>query len=146
MTGNQNEIEIGNKVINVLLIEDNPDHVDIIWNALTEIEDLFLNLEYVDRLEKGLKRLDKGGVDVVLLNLRLPDCTTANPFFKVKNRVPDMPVIVLSNLKNDKVAIDAVLAGAISYFVKEQIDRDLLIHTIYHVLKQKQKKKTLVNQ
>jgi DNA-binding NtrC family response regulator len=138
-------IEKDNNLINVLLIEDNPDHVEIIWNALTEIKDLYLNFEYVDRLEKGLNRLVKGGIDVVLLNLRLPDNSTTNPFFKVKKRVPDVPVIVLSNLKNDKTAIEAVLAGAKSYLVKGQINSYLLRQTIYYALKQEQTEKVLVN-
>jgi DNA-binding NtrC family response regulator len=138
-------IEKDNNFINVLLIEDNPDHVEIIWSALTEIEDLYFNFEYVDRLGKGLNRLVKGGIDVVLLNLRLPDNTTTNPFFKVKKQVPDMPVIVLSNLKNDMAAIEAVLAGAKSSLVKEQINSDLLRRTIYYALKQEHIEKVLVN-
>lgn len=137
--------EKGNNLINLLLMEDNLDHVEMIWNALTEMKDLYVNFEYVDRLEKGLNRLARGGIDVVLLSLRLPDNTKVNPFLKIKDRLPDVPVIVLSNLKNDKTAIEAMLAGAESCLVKGQINSDLLRRAIHYAIRREQTEKSLVS-
>lgn len=137
--------EKGNNLINLLLMEDNLDHVEIIWNALTEMKDLYVNFEYVDRLEKGLNRLARGGIDVVLLSLRLPDNTKVNPFLKIKDRLPDVPVIVLTSLKNDKTAIEAMLAGAENYLIKGLINSDLLRRAIHDAIRRERTEKALVS-
>lgn len=137
--------EKGNNSINLLLMEDNLDHVEMIWNALTEMKDLYINFEYVDRLEKGLNRLARGGIDVVLLSMRLPDNTKVNPFLKIKDRLPDVPVIVLSHLKRDKTAIEAMLAGAENYLVKERINSDSLRCAIHYAIRRERTEKALVS-
>ncbi len=64
---------MNNSQINVLLIEDNPGDTRLIWETLAENGEARINLEYIDRLDTGLARLGKGGIDVVLLDLMLPD-------------------------------------------------------------------------
>jgi len=137
--------EQGNNLINLLLMEDNLDHVEMIWNALTEMKGLYINFEYVDRLEKGLNRLARGGIDVVLLSMRLPDNTKVNPFLKIKDRLPGVPVIVLSSLKNDKTAMEAMLAGAENCLVKGCINSDLLRRTIDSAIRRERTGKALVS-
>ena len=59
--------------MHVLLIEDNEDDAYLIGERLTERTAADIELEWVDRLESGLTRLAEDKIDVVLLDLSLPD-------------------------------------------------------------------------
>ena len=59
--------------INVLLIEDNPADARLVREALKETADPGYRVEWVRRLSLGLNRLAEGGIDVLLLDLGLPD-------------------------------------------------------------------------
>src|SRR5689334_9762317 len=61
------------KTIKVLLIEDNQGDVRLIKEFLAEISGLCFELETADRLAAGLARLREPGIDIVLLDLSLPD-------------------------------------------------------------------------
>ena len=62
-----------NKLIKVLLIENNPGDARLIQEMLKEVETARFEVEYVDMLSTGSERLAKERVDVVLLDLWLPD-------------------------------------------------------------------------
>ena len=61
------------KPVKVLLIEDNPGDARLIREMLREVRDTRFELECADRLSAGLERLRNGGIDIVLLDLGLPD-------------------------------------------------------------------------
>ena len=86
------------KFYKVLLIEDNPDHALIIQHLLANIKGFLLDLEKADSLSAGLECLSKGKIDVVLLDLSLPDSRGVDTFVRLHAQVPDVPVIVLTAL------------------------------------------------
>jgi len=61
--------------IRVLLIEDNPGDARLIKEMLAEEKSVLFDLEWKDTLSKGLERLAQGEIDVILLDLSLPDST-----------------------------------------------------------------------
>ena len=63
------------KQIKILIMEDDPDDRVLIREALTDARSAIFDfqMEYADRLSSGLKRLSEGGIDLVLLDLGLPD-------------------------------------------------------------------------
>src|SRR5438874_1957625 len=90
------------RVIRVLLIEDNPADVDLIMEALDEAElgvtlgTPQVALEHVPRLADGLTRLSAADVDIVLLDLSLPDSQGIETFARLEQGAPGIPTIVLS--------------------------------------------------
>ena len=58
--------------IKVLLIEDNPGDARLIEEMLARAGGVTFDMERSDRLSKGLSRIQKGGIDVILLDLSLP--------------------------------------------------------------------------
>ena len=66
-------ITVGDKSIRVLLIEDNIGDSRLIREMLSEAKDVSFDLKYAERLQAGLGQLGQGGIDVVLLDLGLPD-------------------------------------------------------------------------
>ena len=112
--------------ISVLLIEDNPIHARLLQGLLSSS----FAVERVDHLAAGLERLAAGNIDVVLLDLVLPDSQELVTFERVKEVVPQVPVLVLTGLDDEELAEAAVGAGARDYLVKTQIDGERLAQSI----------------
>ena len=112
--------------ISILLIEDNPIHARLLQGLLSSS----FAVERVDHLAAGLERLAAGNIDVVLLDLVLPDSQELVTFERVKEVVPQVPVLVLTGLDDEELAEAAVAAGARDYLVKTQIDGERLTQSI----------------
>ena len=120
--------------INILYIEDNPDDVAILEEMLDEGCHLPCSLTHAARLAAGLKRLGQGGVDIILLDLSLPDSHGFNTFLEVKKRERDLPIIVMTGLDDEAMAMKAVQEGAQDYLVKGQVDVNLLVRAIRYAI------------
>ncbi len=119
--------------ITILLIEDNPGDARIIKEMLIAGA-ARLRLEWVDRLSKGQERLAQGRVDLVLLDLSLPDSRGIETFTQLGAQVDQVPIVVLSGIDDEVVAIEAVREGAQDYLVKGQVDSNLLIRAIRYAI------------
>lgn len=113
----------------VLLVEDNAGDARRIAELLGPSTGEF-RLEHVDRLAGGRERLGRGGVDVVLLDLGLPDSQGRATFTAVLRAAPTVPVIILTRRWDEALAIQMVRAGAQDYLPKEEVDGKLLRRAI----------------
>src|SRR5712671_1558686 len=104
----------------VLLIEDNPGDADLVRLRLVESKS-DADVSCVDRLADGLRSMSMDKPSVILLDLNLPDSRGAETFRKVLNKVPDVPVVVLSGQDDEELAIKAVHQGVQDYLVKGDI-------------------------
>ena len=120
--------------LQALLVEDNPGDARLIWEMLTEVKSAAFDVEYADRLSSGLERLAAGGIDVVLLDLSLPDSQGLDTFARVHAQAPQLPIIVLTRTEDDDIGMTAVKAGAQEYLVKDRLDRRTLPRTILHAM------------
>lgn len=118
------------KTINMLLIEDSPGDSLLIQEAIKEAGSGKIKIECVERLDKGLNRLARGGIDIVLLDLSLPDSLGLNTFSKLHTAVPSIPIIVLSGHDDELIALNAVQEGALEYLIKGQADKNKLVQSI----------------
>jgi PAS domain S-box-containing protein len=121
----------------ILLIEDNPADARLLQEMLVEIKDVSFELEWVDQLSTGLKRLAKGGFDAILLDLSLPDSQGLATFAQVYAQAPHIPISVLSGLDDTSLAVKAVREGAQDYLVKGRIDGNLLARAIRYAIERK---------
>jgi two-component system cell cycle sensor histidine kinase/response regulator CckA len=120
--------------IRVLLVEDNPGDAQLIQVMLHDAQPGAFNVERVDRLATALERVGRAGVDVVLLDLGLPDSEGIETFRRAHRRAAQQPIIVLSGLDNEKVALEAVRSGAQDYHVKGRIEGPLLARVIRYAI------------
>ena len=127
-----------NKRIRILLIEDDLDHSQIIQVMLSKEMGEMFELEYADLLQDGLSRLAEGGIDIVLLDLSLPDSWGFDTFAEVYAQSPDVPIIVLSCLDDERLAVAAVHEGAQDYLFKDRADSDLLVRSIRYAVERHQ--------
>lgn len=125
--------------IRVLLIEDNPADARLIREMLAYEKDVSFNLEWKDNLTEGLKRLAGGRVDIVLLDLMLPDSFgRLYTFTTAQAQAPEVPIVILTSFKDDDFAINAISMGAQDYLIKGQVDSNQLVHTIRYAIWRKQ--------
>ena len=129
--------EIESEKIEVLLIEDNPGDARLIQEMLTEPGEAWFEVKYADRLSRGLEHLKDGGVDVVLLDLGLPDGQGFDAFKKVQAQAPAVPVVVLTGFDDETLAVEAIRHGAQDYLVKGDVDSKVLCHAVRYSVERK---------
>ena len=117
----------------VLLIEDNPGDADLVRLRLVESKS-DVDVACVDRLADGLQAMAANKPSVVLLDLNLPDSRGAETFRKVLNKVPDVPVVVLSGQDDEELAVKAVHQGVQDYLVKGAFDSKQLSRALRYAV------------
>ena len=109
----------------VLLVEGNAGDARLVREMLAEAGAVRFDLIRVSRLSDALKRLKEAEFDAVLLDLNLPD----------------VPIVVLSGLWDESLAVAAVQRGAQDYLVKGQGGASLLARSIRYAIERKQSEK-----
>src|SRR5947207_11811064 len=95
-------------------------------------------IERTDRLAAGLDILAKGDTNIVLLDLSLPDSTGGlGTFNSVHAQAPHVPIIVMTGLDDERVAVQSVQKGAQDYLVKGQVTGPLLVRAMRYALERK---------
>lgn len=125
--------------VKVLLIEDNTGDARLIQEMLRDAEmasggTFSCNIVYVERLSSGIARLALGGIDVVILDLSLPDAHGFDMFGDARLSIPRAPVIVLTGLEDEQIIRTAMKRGAQDYLVKGKIDGGILVRAIRHAM------------
>jgi signal transduction histidine kinase len=123
--------------IHILLIEDNDEQVVFLGKLLAESETGEFELHVAGDLEKGLDRLKDGGIQLILLDLSLPDSDGLETFLRVIEAEPDLPLVVLSGLNDVALAIEIVQLGAQDYLVKGHVDNHLLVRSLQYAIERK---------
>jgi len=122
----------------VLLIEDDPDDILLVKEALADVSLGKIKLEYTGRLSRGLIELSSHPYDVVLLDLNLPDSRGLETLKTVIKSYPKVPVVVVSGLADDVTTIEAVRRGAQDYLVKGDISGPTLVRVLRYAIERKQ--------
>jgi signal transduction histidine kinase/DNA-binding NarL/FixJ family response regulator len=122
---------------NVLLIEDNPGDARLLRELLKDATAIRPELVHASLLAEGLDLLAKGGVDVAILDLSLPDAQGIETVVRAHAAAPSVPLVVLTGLDDEVTAIRAVREGAQDYLVKGRFDGDHLARAILYAVERK---------
>ena len=124
--------------VNVLLIEDNAEHVELLERLVASAEELAgFRLQVADSLAAAAGELQRGGIGLILLDLTLPDSDGIETFVRIHECAPDLPVVVLSGINDASVAIETVHLGAQDYLVKAHVDHHLLARAMRYAIERK---------
>jgi PAS domain S-box-containing protein len=134
---------MANDPIKVLLVEDNPVDTQFLREVLAGAKNVSFDVECVDRLAIGMRRLAAGGIGLVLLDLLLPDSKGLAAFSALHASAPRVPVIVLSHLDDETLALRTVQEGAQDYLVKAQMDSRLLLRAVQYAIERARSEETL---
>lgn len=129
------------RTIHVLLIEDNPGDAQLIREYLDGVSGLVFDLACANQLSAGLACVRSGGFDVVLLDLSLPDSHGLDTFTRLHEQAPALPIIVLSGLGDERVAVAAVQMGAEDYLVKGDVNTNLLVRSLRYAIERTRRRK-----
>jgi two-component system, cell cycle sensor histidine kinase and response regulator CckA len=132
--------------IEILLVEDNIGDVRLLQENLKEVNPIQFRLTQVEWLKDALVYLARSKFDIVLLDLSLPDSQGLETFFQIYRQDATIPVIVLTGLDDESLAIEAMQAGVQDYLVKGQVTGDLLIRSIRYAIERKQTEQKLREQ
>jgi len=129
---------VHNAAVNVLLVEDNAEHVDF-FSQLLASSDAVVNfrLHTAATLEAGLARLKSRDIQLILLDLTLPDSDGLETFIRVVESNPDVAIVVLSGINDVTLAIETVQLGAEDYLVKGHVDNHLLVRSMQYAIERK---------
>jgi PAS domain S-box-containing protein len=116
----------------LLLIEDNPGDARLIQEMLRELQPTRYVFNHVETLNDGLKFLQSATIDIVLLDLSLPDSMGLETLHSLSEKAPDAAIVVLTGLDDRDAGILAVQAGAQEYLVKGQVDSNLLQRAVIY--------------
>src|SRR3954463_1556097 len=116
--------------VRVLLIEDDPDYTMLMSVYINEAcgDTLKYLLESAVSLKSGLDLLARQEYDIVLTDLMLPDSQGIDTLVKIRAQSPSLPVVVLTNLDQEKLGLEAIAHGAQDFLSKSKVDAGRLRH------------------
>ncbi|MEI6560652.1 MAG: SpoIIE family protein phosphatase [Verrucomicrobiota bacterium] len=132
--------------IRVLLVEDNPGDARLIQELLKEAKGGEFETVVVPRLSEAMERLDREKFRLILLDLSLPDSHGIETFYKMTAHAPLIPLIVLSGLDDEALALQTVETGAQDYLVKGQVDPRILERAIRYAMKRVEAERALAEE
>ena len=126
-------------ITRLLMVEDNPGDAGLIRAALHEDSspDAKFELVHTDRLSEALKLLKEGAFDLLLLDLMLPDACGVESVTRVKDAAPSLPIVIMSGVNDEAVAIEAMRSGAQDYLIKGQVDTGMLVRALRYAIERK---------
>lgn len=132
----------------ILLIEDNLAEARLLEELLKNAESNQFSLFHVQRLRDALQELSRATYDAILLDLTLPDSEGLASLSPLIKQAPNLPIVVLTNTNDERLALEAVRKGAQDYLVKRQINVSVLIRSLRYAIERKQALESLraVNQ
>jgi len=117
----------------VLLIDDNEGFSYFVQDRLSRAKDPF-ETELAGDLAAGVAALDARRFEVVLLDLGLPDSGGFQTFERARAHAQGTPIIILTCLDDEDLALRAVRGGAQDYLLKDRIDEYLLLRSVRHAI------------
>ena len=119
--------------LHILLVEDTPSDAFLIRTILLNNPELF-SLKHAARLCEAVAHLTTSPVDVILLDLNLPDSTGIDTVRSLRRQVPGIPFVVLTGSDEEEIGLGAIREGAQDFLVKGQTDAALLTRTLRHAV------------
>jgi diguanylate cyclase (GGDEF)-like protein/PAS domain S-box-containing protein len=121
----------------VLLVEDNPGDVRLLREMFNERDSHDIELTGVTCMREAEKYLFEHAVDVVLLDLGLPDANGLGAIQRAHAVAPRVPLVVLTGLDDESLAAQALREGAQDYLIKGQLDMRGLLRALRYAVERK---------
>jgi signal transduction histidine kinase len=122
------------KALHVLLVEDNAGDARLLREMFRTEKPGSFELTHLLRMSEAMIHLSKGGVDVVLLDMGLPDAHGLDTVRQAHAAAPSVPLIVLTGLDDEALAAEAMKEGAQDYLIKGQIENRALPRALRHAI------------
>jgi len=118
----------------ILLIEDNPADVEMIRELLSQNKGSSFDIVCADRLSTAKPYVEAGGVDIILLDLGLPDSQGLDTLRRVRESAGEVPIVVLTMLDSEETGMTALKEGAQDFLVKGQMNGPLISRSLRYAI------------
>jgi phosphoserine phosphatase RsbU/P len=125
------------RALRLLLVEDNPGDARLLREELKDVARVRFDVRHVTRMADAVVAVAEPGLDVVLLDLSLPDGQGLGNLERIAQAAPTLPVVVLTGTDDDELSVRAVYAGAQDYLVKGQVTGPLLVRALRYAIERK---------
>ena len=122
------------ETLSVLLIEDNPGDAVLVQTQLMDFAPGQFDISVADRLSRAQHALKEKSFAAILLDLTLPDSAGVETLSRIKAAAPQVPIIVLSGVDDESIALHAVQHGAQDYLVKGSADGHVIARVIRYAI------------
>lgn len=121
----------------VLLVEDNPGDARLIREMLSEAGEQNTRLTHVESIADAERYIASHAVDILLLDLGLPDAQGLEAVRRAQVFAPRIPLVVLSGMDDEGVALQALQQGAQDYYIKGHIEPSGLVRALRYAIERK---------
>ena len=121
----------------LLVVEDSPGDARLLREMFDEDKARRTVMTHVATMDEAERYLAANVVDIVLLDLGLPDAHGLEAVHRASAAAPGVPLVVLSGLDDERVAVEALQVGAQDYLVKGQIDSRSLLRALRYAIERK---------
>jgi DNA-binding response OmpR family regulator len=118
----------------ILLVEDDPMDVRLFGMMLQELAVPEHAVLRATSLEAGLRSLEADGIDLVFLDLDLPDSTGLETVERILESGSEVPVVVLTGNDDEEMGVQAVALGAQDYLVKDTVHASVLARVLRYAV------------
>lgn len=118
----------------VLIIEDNPDHFEIIEDAFLSIPELDTQIVPAITLMNGIEKLSSEPFDICLCDLQLPDSPIENTVEWLSDQTHSLPMVILTSLDSVDIAEALLNRGVQDYLAKDDLTPRLLYKTCRYAI------------
>ena len=128
-----------NEKINILLIEDEVEHAEIISFHFAKIKAFKVNLKIVDNLEAGKKEIESNKYDIAFVDLSYPMTPPPETLDLVKDWIEQytIPIVILTSLEDNLLGRAAIKIGFDDFLSKINLSEELLTKTISYAIERK---------
>ncbi|HVK97123.1 MAG TPA: PAS domain-containing protein, partial [Flavisolibacter sp.] len=129
--------------LNILVVEDNPGDLILFNEYLLQTELLVNKLLSATDLKKAQELAPQQKLDIVFLDLSLPDSEGIETFYGLYNKISSVPIVILSGQSDISIALECISKGAQDYLLKDELTPGLLKKSISYSIERKKNLESL---
>jgi signal transduction histidine kinase/CheY-like chemotaxis protein len=127
----------------ILLVEDSPSDAALLREALCESGGGSFDISLAESWAEADARLREASFEVVLLDLSLPDSSGRETIARARAGAPHLPIVVLTGLPDEAIALEALPKGVQDYLLKGQTDGRQIARAVRHAIQRKREEARL---
>ncbi|MBL4709244.1 MAG: PAS domain S-box protein [Flavobacteriales bacterium] len=131
------------KKIQLLLIENSEEDAYAIAHLIGSMKGVEIEITHFQNLSESYSFLSKNKTDIILINLFLPDSYGLHTFDSLFKSYSNIPFLILTEIDDNSIAIEAVKKGAQDFIQKTKMDTDSLLKSIIYAIERKNSEKDL---
>ncbi|MBT3879910.1 MAG: diguanylate cyclase [Candidatus Scalindua sp.] len=122
------------KIIKILYVEDKIENVILMREFTNEIKNVRYEMTHAQQLDEALLELDSERYDIIILDLSLPDKQGLDIITMVCERAPEIPIVVMTGMDDETMAIKALQRGAEEYLVRKKMNNHALSRILRYAI------------